>query len=491
MDIPERRKCLESLLNVGSYEISQEDDQSVRNLVDRYADVEQNFPEELKGTALPYFIDWLLEKVILVEIMAESDDDAYTIFESMNDRGKQLSPTDMLKGYLISQIDVSERSRVNEVWKKKILSLIKLGKEEESDFIKHWLRAKYARGIRKKEKGAPKEDFDIIGTTFHSWVKGNRESIGLNRPTDFYDFAHTLFSHFADEYLRIRKAAQAFDDELGVVFYNADNNFTLQYPVLLAPIRQKDDLETRNRKIRLVATYLDIMIARRAINYQTLNYSSMAYNMFLLIKAIRDCSLLDLHNVLKQKLFELDSDFSGTKDGKRHGFKEFELNQWSKRYIKHILARITSFIETQCGEPNRFPEYVDKERKDPFEIEHVWSDHFEEHRDEINTLEDFRRIRNRVGGLLLLPKSFNASFNDSTYEEKYEPYFGRNLLAKTLNHKCYDMNPKFNRFKEESGLKFRFHKEFKKADLLERQKLYKALCEQIWDPARLDREANA
>jgi hypothetical protein len=32
--------------------------------------------------ALPYFVDWLVENVHLVEITAYSDGDAYTIFES-------------------------------------------------------------------------------------------------------------------------------------------------------------------------------------------------------------------------------------------------------------------------------------------------------------------------------------------------------------------------------------------------------------------------
>ena len=54
--------------------------------------------QELAEHALPYFIDWLIENVHLVEITAFSDEDAYTIFETMNDRGFSLTPTEMLKG---------------------------------------------------------------------------------------------------------------------------------------------------------------------------------------------------------------------------------------------------------------------------------------------------------------------------------------------------------------------------------------------------------
>ena len=67
-----------------------------------------SFPDELADDALPYFVDWLIENVHLVEITAYSDDDAYTIFETMNDRGLSLTPADMLKGYLLANIDDGE-----------------------------------------------------------------------------------------------------------------------------------------------------------------------------------------------------------------------------------------------------------------------------------------------------------------------------------------------------------------------------------------------
>jgi hypothetical protein len=40
----------------------------------------------------------------------------------------------------------------------------------------------------------------------------------------------------------------------------------------------------------------------------------------------------------------------------------------------------------------------------------------------------------------------------------------------------------------ESGLPFTAHEQFNKADLEARQQLYQSLAEQIWSPARLDRE---
>ena len=69
----------------------------------RYDDIEKYFPDEIKGDSLPYFIDWLKYNVVFVEIVAYSDDNAYTIFETMNDRGLNLTPTEMLKGFILSK----------------------------------------------------------------------------------------------------------------------------------------------------------------------------------------------------------------------------------------------------------------------------------------------------------------------------------------------------------------------------------------------------
>ena len=82
IQVDERMKCLDKLFQTGNYEPEPDDDESTINMAVRYADIGEAFPEELKGSAFPYFLDWLKYNVILVEITAYSDDNAYTIFES-------------------------------------------------------------------------------------------------------------------------------------------------------------------------------------------------------------------------------------------------------------------------------------------------------------------------------------------------------------------------------------------------------------------------
>ena len=52
---------------------------------------------------LPFFVDWLIE-ADFIEITATTEQDAQKIFVTMNDRGLSLSPTEMLKGFLLSEI---------------------------------------------------------------------------------------------------------------------------------------------------------------------------------------------------------------------------------------------------------------------------------------------------------------------------------------------------------------------------------------------------
>jgi Protein of unknown function (DUF1524) len=184
--------------------------------------------------------------------------------------------------------------------------------------------------------------------------------------------------------------------------------------------------------------------------------------------------------VLKAKVAMLEESFNG--------MAWFRLNLWSKRYIQHILARITRHIEEQSGVESSFVTYVSREIKKPFEIEHIWADKYERHTDEFSTEQEFAEYRSRIGDLLLLPRGFNQAFNDEPYEKKVKRYFGQNLLARSLDEQCYEKNPSFLAYIYRSGLPFRPHSTFKKVDLDARQELYRLICEEIWSPSRFDKE---
>lgn len=476
IDVEERKECMNALFNNQEYETT-DATESVQNIITRYSEIETLFPDDFTEDVLIFFSDWLLQNVCLVEITAYTDEDAYTIFETMNDRGLSLNPLDMLKGYLLACIiDEDNRGKAVNIWKKWSEALRVLGKDEDSEAYKTWLRSQYAQTIRERKRGATAKDFDKIGTEFHRWLKDNANTVGLKKSEEYFNFINRDMQFYLREFVNIKEASHSIVKGLEPIFYNAKMAFTLQYPLLLAPLTPNDDAETIKNKCFVVAAYVDTLIARRIWNFKSIAYSAMQYTMFNIMKEIRGKSLDDLVTLLYRKLSDDPLSFASN--------DRLRLHQQNRYYIHHLLARMTDFVETSSGMASRFPEYI-AEGRGRYEIEHIWADHPERHTDEFPHPADFAEYRNRMGGLLLLPKSFNGSYGDLVYTAKVPHYFGQNLLAKSLHEDCYKHNPGFLRFKDENPLPFKEHFEFKKNDLDERQELYRQIAEFTWTPERL------
>lgn len=484
INVPERKDCLESLYEKGSYDEKENDTESVINLANRYRDIEALFPDDMKDEKLLIFIEWLIEKVVLVEINANSEQDAHKVFVAMNDRGLRLTPVEMLKGYLLSEIkDNDTRNKINGLWKYRVLSLKDLEKDGDTDFIKTWLRSQYAEFMRVGKRDSEKKDFEIIGDAPHKWVRENRERLGLIRSKDFEDFVAVNFEKYAEIYGILKRYATNFNKDFEFVYYNADRNFTLQYQMILAAIDPEDDKETIEKKIRLVSRFIDQWIIRRVFSFRTMNYSSVLYTVFNITKEIRRRPLDEIASYFKDYIeHKID-----------YGLEEldrFYLNRYTARFMLHILARMTAFIESESGINSSFVDYVNRDQKNPYDIEHLWANDYMQgkHEEEFESRQEFESFRNMFGGLVLLPKDKNRSFQDMTYEEKSRKYFSENLLAKSLNQDCYINNPSFKKFMEKYNLNFKPYEEFTKNDLLERQQLYKEISKVIWNPDLLDAE---
>jgi uncharacterized protein with ParB-like and HNH nuclease domain len=485
INVEEREKCLEGLYDNGYYDLTNETSESVINLFNRYQDIEAFFPDDLKGDALPVFIEWLIEKVVFIEIKTDSEQDAHKIFVSMNDRGLRLTPTEMLKGYLLSEINHnSVRNEANDLWKDKILKLKDIEKDGDADFIKNWLRSQYAETIREGKRDAENKDFEIIGTTFHKWVRENKSVIGLSNSQDFENIIIDEFQTFSDIYIRLKKYSREFHPDYDCVFYNADRGFTLQYQLILASISPSDSNHIIDKKIKMVSCFIDQYIAQRVFNFKTVDYSSIRYTIFNLTKSIRRKTTEELAQTLIDYIKNMEQTLDGIDD--------FYLNQFTRRYMLHILSRMTYYVEHQSGINSRFSDYVNRQQKNPYDIEHIWADDYTQgkHQLEFSTEDEFRDYRNSFSGLLILSKDKNRSFQAMSYNKKVVKYDSENLLARTLNQNCYTNNPLFLRFMQESNLDFKPYDEFNKDQLLERQQLYKEICKRIWDVDRIEQIVN-
>ena len=480
MQVPERETCLNALFTDGKYKYNG-DNESVKNLINRYDDIEELFSEQLKNKALPFFIDWVLEKLILVEIIAYSEENAYTIFETMNDRGLNLTPSEMLKGYLLSKItDNTLRTKANETWKEKILAFHEYSKEEDLEFFKIWLRGKYAESIRQGSKGAVNEDFEKVGTRFHTWVKDNQSLLGIGSSKQSFNFINEKFKFYADLYIKILDVKNEFSQGYEYIYYIDSFRLasSLTMPMLFSPINITDDSNIIKRKLQIVAKFIEAFTVYRMVNYRTVSQSSIRYTMYSIVKDIRDKSDTELIEYFKNKIASFEENLEG--------MLEFRMHGQNKQFIHYLLARLTTFLDEQIGKSNIFKDYMNYGDRKKYEIEHIWSDNYERHLDEFEHRDEFSRYRNYIGDLVLLPNGTNQSFNDDIYEEKIIHYVKENSLAASIAKFYYDKNPNFKNAMNAVGIQFKYHDNFYKNDLLARQELYKSIAEKIWSSDYFD-----
>ncbi|HAT4101044.1 TPA: DUF262 domain-containing protein, partial [Citrobacter freundii] len=471
--VEDRIPCMEALFNFGSYSLVDRDDESTHNMVERYQNITDAFPEELKGQAFPFFIDWLKYNVIMVEIIAYSDENAYTIFETMNDRGLNLTPSEMLKGFLLSRFHQGDkRQKANELWKKAMMDLKNYDKDEDQRFFQSWLRAQYADTIRPGKAGSKNEDFEKIGTRFHSWVRDNLQVVGLDPDNGdtFERFIQKNFLFYLNAYTQILNAERALTHQLEYVFYIHHWGIapTLSFPLMLAPLNVGDSSEVVRAKINLVARYIETFVVRRSVNFRKFSASSIRYTMYSLVKEIRGKNFDELKELLSKKLSEMPDTFAG--------MEEFRLHGQNYRFVKFLLSRITAWVEQQAGMSTTFITYYQPEHGKPFEVEHIWADKYERYTDEFEQEHEFNNYRNRLGDLVLLPRGSNQSYSDLCYDQKQPHYIKENLLAKSLCPLAYMNNPNFNQLRNVLRLPFKPHNSFKKQDVDERQSLYKIIC---------------
>lgn len=96
----------------------------------------------------------MLGKVSLIDISVGSESEAHKVFVSMNDRGLRLGPIDLLKGQILSKIDLNDDARAcNAIWIDKVSKLRADDAEGDSIFIRTLFRAQWADTMRGKNKG--------------------------------------------------------------------------------------------------------------------------------------------------------------------------------------------------------------------------------------------------------------------------------------------------------------------------------------------------
>jgi hypothetical protein len=388
----------------------------------------------------------------------------------------------MLKSHLLANAGTDEvRKRLNALWKSRIDQLLQVDKEADADAIKSWLRARHAETIRERQAGASAQDFEKIGSEFHRWVRDSGRRIGLATASNFSSFVESDFSFYTNWYIQLQKCATNLIPGREAIYCNGLANFTLQLPLMLAPLAVTDSDEVAWQKILVVATFVDILIARRLWQGRSIDYNTMQYAMFLVMKDIRRRSALEIADILRARILDDTTSFSAA--------NSFGLGQANKKVVRRFLARLTAWLDNQIGLGDHLISFLTSAGPQGYDIEHVIADQYSRFSEDFSSEEDFQEARNRIGALLLLPKRFNRSYGALPFEDKRQHYVTQNALAQTLSDQAYARNTGLQRVITELGIPFSSYLHFGRPEIIARQEIYARMAEAVWSLDRLTSEA--
>lgn len=330
MNIPARDKILDFLHKGTTFDESLLNNESCKTILERYRDITELFPESLLNPEVfPLFTNWIVEKLVFVEIVTQTSESAYTIFETMNDRGLNLTQTELLKSFLLSNVtDETKIKELDFIWKTKISVLNAI--DDDQDFFKAWLRAKYAVTIRTSEKDSENQDFEKIGTRFSSWTQENVKTktnydskllLDSKDPDSFYFFVKSDFNFFSDSYIKLKNlefSDNLSEDRFKLLSYKGVSP-SLSYPLILSPISKMDVEETVNKKMELTIRYIDSFGVFRMLLSEPITHSSIRNGIYTKIKEIRNADLITLTNR-----------FSA------------EINDYKLKYLNEVYTRLDS-----------------------------------------------------------------------------------------------------------------------------------------------------
>ncbi len=463
LDIEERLECMLALYTKGSYDIKDGDSVSVHNIVDRYNDIDDCWNNSIDAGNIVSFTYWIKEKVMFSKVWTNNDDFAYVIFETMNDRGLSLTQVEMLRSYLLANIDVDSRDKGIKLFDGAVNRLrnIKLTtrSKAEFEFFKVYFRGHYIDAVVQSATS----DFTRIGNEFHRWVRDNSKRLQLKSSTDYLSFIERI-SYFAKAYELIYDVIQHRDSkEYLYAIVNSDYGFTLQPALILSSIDYLDSDDTIYDKIKIVSKYLTKILSWRVWNHYQISQSSMETPIYDLCIKIREKTVEEIRTIFDADPIEIPELDNAP-----------ILNQQNRPKLKVLISLITEIVASNSGESH----YLLNDKD--MEVEHIWANHYIQHKFEFENENDFATARNSIGDLLVLPKSFNSSYGDDPYEDKVVQYFSQNILAQSLNTQKYTNNPGFKQFIEISGLPFKPYDEFKLAGINERADLYKQVLKWNW-----------
>jgi uncharacterized protein with ParB-like and HNH nuclease domain len=404
----------------------------------------QTGPYDLAKTT--YYIAYLLDRISIVEIRIERQDNVAMIFEVVNDRGLGLKPYEILKGKLIGTLPGPQKEEANRLWmelQEKYFAAVLNNTTEKSidldSFFRAFFRAKFADS---------EADYERFEGDYHHEIYRDpkiRAFFGdfQDRSLLFERIVRDLY-YFADLYCRLRTSY-----EYEYLIYNKLLDQNQQYLLLLSNIRLNDPDE--KAKITAVTRKFDQLhvILRLLDAYDSPDFQRLIYPVNAAIRE-KDTVMAsaEFDKALIKALEEADKIAAGQYKKPRELF-DYERfkdvpNKWMN-FSKYVLMRIDRYLAELLGRPsfasdslseleNRFNRYSTK--RYGMHLEHIYTQHPANRalfvKNGVLDETSFQQTRNLLGMVLLLKDKHNLSSNDDIYKDKVDTYRKSGLVWNEL-----------------------------------------------------------
>ncbi|WP_017302858.1 DUF262 domain-containing protein [Spirulina subsalsa] len=335
------------------------------------------------GEKLAEFLtDTIAKRLLFIQINVEDEFNAYTVFETLNSRGTELSSTDLLKNYLFSLFEGPDDLQEAQRQWRRIINTVQM--EKFPEFLRYYLSITQSRVRRERL-------FKIVRES----VNNRQKAFDLLDELEDYSTLFLALSNSQDEFWRDTPQNQPYIRELELF------RVKQAYPSLFVAYKQFSPSDfTRLLKLVCVLSFRYTVVSRLNPNELERLYNKVAIG-------INQGEIKTSKQVFDQvsSLYVSDEKF-------RQDFSLLSISTkgQKKKLVRYILGKLEQDLsQIQVNE-------------DSFSLEHILPESPSNNWRENFTDSQMEEMVYRLGNLTLLEPHLNRQVGNEIYPTKREVY---------------------------------------------------------------------
>jgi len=427
--------------------------------------IEKNFYKENSdlSDSLSNFLSYFMNSVLFSVVSTDDLGNALFIFQTLNDRGVGLAPTDLLKNLLLMNDKHNKTNQIVKRWKEFIDTIEKGNKLHQNikpdRFLRHYIMAKFGK-------------HDLKVTDVFEYIQSHKKELNIeNNPLEFLADIQKRADYYVNYYQGIGRNGEPLEA--------LENMRELRFmsQLLLLMFADKMPEECFNNFCKRLENLLFVYTISGKL---TKEFESLFCKWASIISNIDS---EETYNAFIKENFE--PEFKEQKTLFYNNFLVLSQRGQTQYRQRYILAKLDQILEHAVAGNQKLTrsEIVNANK----EIEHILPQtpeddlrkEFEAGLDEEETYEDYVI---KFGNLTLLPKAINIVASNHFFEDKRDEYLGENQSFKLTRAICANLtlgeNTKLNKILNYAEIE-KFNS-WDKNTILERQEQLAKLALLVW-----------